>query len=434
MSSSSTTMPGNTNAPSDSSGPLTGVRVLDLTTVFMGPSCTQLLGDLGADVIKIEAPGGDSTRSIGPSGELGLGPLFLGLNRNKRSIVIDLKKPEGVQALKRLAQTADVFTTNVRPAAMRRLGVGYEQLSADNPRLIYASMVGFSQRGPYAGKAAFDDMIQAATGLAAAVGQGSDGEPRYLPITIADRSVGLYAFGVISAALYAREKSGRGQAIDIPMFETMVPYVLGDHLYGHTYEPQQGGFGYPRLMSPNRKPYRTQDGYVCCLIYTDRHWDIFLHAIGKADLLHTDPRFKDIRSRTQAIDELYQLVETELRQRSTAEWRALLPESEIPLFPMHTFDSLLDDEHLAAIGFFQHTEHPVAGRVLETAVPSEWSGTPPQRRHAVPTLGQHSVEVLAESGFSEHEIEALLASGAVRSPNPHPQSTQQGQPHDPNRL
>ena len=193
MSSSSTTLPGNTNAPSDSSGPLTGVRVLDLTTVFMGPSCTQLLGDLGADVIKIEAPGGDSTRSIGPSGELGLGPLFLGLNRNKRSIVIDLKKPEGVQALQRLAQTADVFTTNVRPAAMRRLGVGYEQLSANNPRLIYASMVGFSQRGPYAGKAAFDDMIQAATGLAAAVGQGSDGEPRYLPITIADRSVGLYA-------------------------------------------------------------------------------------------------------------------------------------------------------------------------------------------------------------------------------------------------
>ena len=397
-------------------GPLAGVRVLDLTTVFMGPSCTQLLGDLGADVIKIEAPGGDSTRSIGPSGELGLGPLFLGLNRNKRSIVIDLKQPEGVLTLLRLAETADVFATNVRPAAMRRLGVGYEQLAARNPRLIYASMVGFSQRGPYAAKAAFDDMIQAATGLAAAVGQGSGGEPRYLPITIADRSVGLYAFGVISAALYARERTGQGQSIDIPMFETMVPYVLGDHLYGHTFEPSQGDFGYPRLMSPNRKPYRTLDGYVCCLIYTDRHWDIFLRAVGKADLLTTDPRFKDIRSRTQAIDALYQLVEAELCQRTTAEWRALLPESEIPIFPMHTFDSLLDDEHLASIGFFEQTEHPVAGKVLETAVPSEWSGTPPERRHPVPTLGQHTMEVLTETGFSANEIDALLVAGAVRAP------------------
>ncbi|MFD1710712.1 CaiB/BaiF CoA transferase family protein [Ottowia flava] len=409
------THPTSTSVTPPPGGPLAGVRVLDLTTVFMGPSCTQLLGDLGADVIKIEAPGGDSTRAIGPSGELGLGPLFLGLNRNKRSIVIDLKQPEGVQTLLRLAESADVFATNVRPAAMRRLGVGYEQLSARNRRLIYASMVGFSQRGPYAGKAAFDDMIQAATGLAAAVGRGSGGEPRYLPITIADRSVGLYAFGVISAALYARERTGAGQSIDIPMFETMVPYVLGDHLYGHTFEPEQGDFGYPRLMSPNRKPYRTKDGYVCCLIYTDRHWEIFLRAVGKADLLQSDPRFKDIRSRTQAIDALYQLVEAELSQRTTAEWRALLPESEIPIFPMHTFESLLGDEHLESIDFFQRTDHPVVGKVLETAVPSEWSGTPPVRRHPVPTLGQHTAQVLAESGFSADEIDRLIAHGAVRA-------------------
>ena len=251
-------------------GPLDGVRVLDLTTVFMGPSCTQLLGDLGADVIKIEAPHGDSTRAIGPCGELGLGPLFLGLNRNKRSVVLDLKTPEGVEALLRLAREADVFTTNVRPAAMRRLGLGYERLAAENPRLIYASMVGFSQRGPYAAKAAFDDMIQAATGLAAAVGQGSGGVPRYLPITIADRSVGLYAFGVICAALHARHRTGVGQSIDIPMFETMIPYVLGDYLYGHL-RAEPGDFGYPCLMTPNRRPYKTQDGYVCCLIYVDRH-------------------------------------------------------------------------------------------------------------------------------------------------------------------
>lgn len=404
-----------TTTKHDVSGPLHGVRVLDLTTVFMGPSCTQLLGDLGADVIKIEAPQGDSTRTIGPCGDVGLGPLFLGLNRNKRSIVIDLKTPEGVDALLRLARDADVFATNVRPAAMRRLGLGYERLAAENPRLIYASMVGFSQRGPYAAKAAFDDMIQAATGLAAAVGQGSGGVPRYLPITIADRSVGLYAFGVICAALHARNQTGVGQSIDIPMFETMIPYVLGDHLYGHTFVPNKGDFGYPRLMTPNRRPYKTKDGYVCCLIYTDRHWNIFLNAVGKGEWLKTDPRFRDIRSRTQSIDALYQLVADELQHRTTAEWTQLLPESEIPILPMHTFESLLEDEHLAQTGFFEYSEHPVVGKILETAVPSEWSGTPPTRRTPVPALGQHTVEVLGESGFSEAEINALLATGAVRA-------------------
>ncbi len=404
----------NTTKPA-ASGPLAGVRVLDLTTVFMGPSCTQLLGDLGADVIKIEAPGGDSTRAIGPFGDKGLGPLFLGLNRNKRSIVIDLKQPDGIAALLRLTETADVFTTNVRPAAMRRLGVGYEQLRARNPRLIYASMVGFSQRGPYAGKAAFDDMLQAATGLADAAGRATGGAPRYLPITVADRSVGLYAFGVICAALHARHRTGEGQAIDIPMFETMVPYVLGDHLYGQTFVPARSDFGYPRLMSPSRKPYRTRDGYVCCLIYTDRHWEVFLRAVGKEDLLVNDPRFKDIRSRTQSIDALYQMVEAELCQRTTEEWRRLLPETEIPLFPMHTFESLLQDEHLASIGFFQQVEHPVAGTIRDTAVPSEWSGTPPSPRHRVPMLGEHTCEVLGEAGFSASEIDGLLATGAARA-------------------
>lgn len=395
------------------SGPLAGVRVLDLTTVFMGPSATQMLGDLGADVVKIESPGGDSTRAIGPCGDAGLGPLFLGLNRNKRSVVLDLKQPEAIEALLRLARDADVFATNVRPAAMRRLGLGSERLLAENPRLVYASMVGFSQRGPYAAKAAFDDMIQAATGLAAAVGEGAGEAPRYLPITIADRSVGLYAFGVISAALYARERTGRGQYVEIPMFETMVPYVLGDHLYGRTFVPDRGGFGYPRLMSPNRRPYRTLDGYVCCLIYTDRHWELFLNAISKGDWLRTDPRFANIGTRTRAIDDLYQLVADELAQRTTAEWRQLLPEAEIPIMPMHTFESLLHDEHLAATGFFREREHPVVGRVLETAVPSEWSSTPPDNHGPVPVLGQHTAEVLAEAGFAPHEIERLLASGAA---------------------
>ena len=275
------------------SGPLSGIKVLDLTTVFMGPFATQMLGDLGADVIKVEASGGDSTRTLGPNGEYGLGPLFLGLNRNKRSIVIDLKSAAGAELLLELTKSADVLATNIRPAAMARLGLGYARLAELNPQLIYASMVGFSQKGPYGPKAAYDDMMQAATGLAAVMGQQAEGEPRYVPLTIADRSVGLYAFGVIAAALYARTRTGKGQCVEIPMFETMVPYVLGDHLYGHTFVPSQGEFGYPRLMAKNRRPYKTKDGYVCCLIYTDRQWKIFLEAVGKGDLLKTDPRFAE---------------------------------------------------------------------------------------------------------------------------------------------
>jgi crotonobetainyl-CoA:carnitine CoA-transferase CaiB-like acyl-CoA transferase len=256
-------------------------------------------------------------------------------------------------------------------------------------------------------------MMQAATGLAAVMGQQAEGEPRYMPLTIADRSVGLYAFGVIASALYARTRTGMGQCVDIPMFETMVPYVLGDHLYGHTFVPSQGEFGYPRLMAKNRRPYKTKDGYVCCLIYTDRQWKIFLEAVGKGDLLKTDPRFADIRNRTAHIDELYQLVSEELEQRTTREWLGLLPENEIPIFPMHTLESLLEDEHLAATGFFTEVEHPIVGRIRETAVPSEWSGTVPLNRHPAAALGEHTVDVLREAGLGEQRIHQLVADNIV---------------------
>jgi len=395
------------------SGPLSGVKVLDLTTVFMAPLATQMLGDLGADVIKVEAPGGEATRTIGPNGEHGLGPLFLGLNRNKRSLVIDLKSAAGAELLRELAKSADVLATNIRPAAMERLGLGYARFAEVNPRLIYASMVGFSQKGPYGPKAAYDDMMQAATGLAAVMGQQAESEPRYLPLTIADRSVGLYAFGVIAAALYARTWTGKGQTVEIPMFETMVPYVLGDHLYGHAFIPSRGEFGYPRLMAKNRRPYRTKDGYLCCLIYTDRQWKIFLEAVGKGDLLKTDPRFADIRNRTAHIDELYQLVSEVLEQRTTREWREILPEQEIPIFPMHTLESLLADEHLAATGFFTEVEHPIVGRIRETAIPSEWSATVPANRRPAPALGEHTADVLREAGLGEQHIERLLAGKVV---------------------
>jgi crotonobetainyl-CoA:carnitine CoA-transferase CaiB-like acyl-CoA transferase len=407
-----------TQAP-DGGGPLAGVRIVDMTSVLMGPSATQYLGDLGADVIKVEAPKGDSTRGIGPMGDVKLGPIFLNTNRNKRSMVLDLKKAAGVEALFRLLKTADVLAYNVRPAAMQRLGVGYEDVRAINPRLIYAGMLGFSQRGRYAPEPAFDDLIQAATGLPGAVADATQGIPRYVPITIADRSVGLYAFGVIAAALYARERTGEGQRVDIPMFETMVPYVMGDHLFGHTFVPARGDFGYPRLLSSERRPYQTKDGYVCCLIYHDHHWRQFMKVVGRSELFETDPRFRTITSRTKHITELYGLVSDEMRNRTTAEWAECLKAADIPVFPVHSFASLLDDPHLRDIGFFQEVEHPVAGRIRSMAVPSEWSGTPPAPPGHAPLLGEHSADLLAEVGYSDAEIQALIAAGVTSQAEDH---------------
>lgn len=396
-----------------SEGALSGVRVLDMTTVFMGPLATQQLADLGADVIKIEAPGGDSTRSLGPGGEKGMGALFLALNRNKRSIALDLKKDEARQALLQLARTADVLVYNVRPAAMERLGLGYETLRAVNPRLLYVGLVGFSQRGRYAPQAAFDDLIQAASGMSDVVARGSGSIPRYLPMAIADRLVGLYAFGIVSAALFAVSKTGRGRRIDVPMFETMLSQVLGDHLYGETFVPARGTMGYPRLLSKNRRPYATKDGHICCTVYTDANWKSFLRLIGKPELFDTDPRFATISARTRVIDELYGMVADALLERTTAEWVDALRDADIPCFPMHTVESVLHDPHLGDIGFFQETEQPELGRIRQMKGPSEWSEGGPSLRSAAPGLGADTRAVLKEGGFEETQIDQLLASGAA---------------------
>lgn len=393
------------------SGPLSGVRIIDVTAVLMGPSATQMLADLGADVVKVEPPAGDATRKIGPGGDRKMGPIYLGVNRNKRSVVLDLKKPEAREILLKLAASADVLTYNVRPAAMARLGLTWEVLSAVNPRLIYAGMFGFSQRGRYAPSPAFDDLIQAATAMPTAMAASLDGTPRFVPMNLADRSVGLYAFGVIASALYARERTGLGQRVDVPMFETMVPYVLGDHLYGHKFEPALGEFGYPRLLSRARRPFRTKDAYVCCVIYQDHHWKAFLEVLGMPDMYKNDPRLANITTRTQHADELNEFVEQHLAARTTAEWRELLKAADIPVFPVHTFESLLEDDHLRDIGYFREEQVPGVGPVRETAVPSEWSGTPPRRYTPPPRLGEHSAEVLGELGYTPADVRRLIASG-----------------------
>lgn len=377
-------------------GPLAGVRILDLTSVFMGPLATVCMADLGAEVIKIESPDGDMVRPVGPGGEDGLGAIFQHLNRNKRSVVLDLKSEEGLAALLALARDADVLVYNIRPAAMTRLGLGWERLHALNPRLIFAGVFGYSQRGAYAAEPAFDDLIQAASGLAHAIGRTTGGAPAYVPVTVADRAVGYYAFGAISAALYAREQTGRGQRVDIPMFETMTSFVMGDHLYGHTYDPPQGDYGYPRLTARTRRPYRTLDGHVCCTVYTDAQWRAFLALAGRGELFDSDPRFKDLGTRTKNIEALYGLVEEILMTRSTEDWRQALRPHGVPIFPVHDFDSLLQDPHLTSIGFFQTATDARGQDIRVMACPSEWSDGLPGLRNPAPRKGQDTETVLAD--------------------------------------
>lgn len=397
-------------------GPLAGIKIIDMTSVLMGPYATQILGDMGADVIKVEAPDGDVTRQIAPSRHPGMGAIYLNANRNKRSICLDLKRPAGRETLLKLAADADVLVYNIRPQAMRRLGLDYETLAAVNPRLVYAGLFGFGQGGPYAAKPAYDDLIQGASVMSTLIAKAGDGTPRYVPTAVADRVVGLAAVGAICATLVNRDRTGLGQQVDIPMFETMVGFVLGDHLGGLTFDPAIGGGGYPRQLSPDRRPYRTRDGYVCALIYTDKQWTSFLDAIGQADLPRRDPRFANFANRIAHIDDVYGELGRIFLERSTADWLALLERADIPSMPMHDFDSVLEDPHLSATGFFQTLEHPTEGRLRMMRLATNWSRTPAEITRLPPQKGEDGVAILREVGFSEDEIDELAAQGALLRP------------------
>ncbi|MCW0234713.1 MAG: CoA transferase [Ferrovibrio sp.] len=395
-------------------GPLEGVRIIDLTTVLMGPYATVMFGDMGADVIKVEPPQGDLVRGLGPARHADMGPIFLHANRSKRSIVLDLKQPAGREALLRLAGTADVLFYNVRPQAMARLGLSYEDVAAVNPGIIYAGVFGYGQDGPYAARPAYDDLIQGAACLPTLYQLAGGHEPRYVPLTMADRVVGLTAFGNILGALYHRQRTGQGQRIDIPMFETMASFVLGDHMGGRSFEPPLGKPGYARLLAAARKPFRTSDGYVCVLIYNDKQWRSFFNAIGQPDKLDKDPRFADLASRTRHIDELYAEIAETIAGRSTEAWLQLLHEADIPAMPLHDLDSIFDDPHLNATGFFQTTEHPSEGTLRTMRYPSTWSQSQPGPTRPTPRCGEHSSEVLREAGYSEAEIARLRADKVTR--------------------
>ncbi len=391
-------------------GPLSGVKVLDLTTVVMGPFATQILAELGADVIKVEPHEGDNMRHAGPMRSPGMGYMFLNLNRGKRGIVLDLKRPEGREALMRLVPATDVLIYNVRPQAMARLGLSYEAVREVNPRILYVGAYGYSQRGPYAAKAAYDDLIQGASGVPWLASRNGAEAPRYAPVNLADRLTGLHAVYAVTSALFHRERTGRGQAVEVPMFESVAHFVLGDHSAGLTYDPPIADPGYARLLA--RRPYATRDGYICVLVYNDKQWKSFFDAIGHPELM-ADSRYSTQGNRARHIAEIYDALADLMKTRTTAEWTALLEKADIPVSAMNSIEDVVHDPHLAASGFFATENHPSEGKLLAPRTPTHWSESEPGLPRPAPRLGEHSGEVLREAGYSDAEIAELARRGVT---------------------
>ena len=393
--------------------PLSGVRVIDLTTVAMGPLTSQWLGDLGTDVVKIETPENDSTQQTGPSVEPGMAAVFLAANRNKRSIVLDLKTTLGREALLALIDGADVFLHNIRPQKLDKLGLSPTALTQRNPRLIYAGLHGFGEAGPYGGRPAYDDIIQGLSGGADLMGR-QGGEPRYFPSIAADKTTGLIAAMAILAALVGRASTGRGQVVEVPMFECMTAFNLVEHLYGHQFVPPIAPTGYPRVLSRDRRPFRTRDGHICMMPYTDAHWRAFFEEAGAKACL-ADPRFASMSARTAHIDLLYEQVSALLAERPSADWLTACDRLGIPAAPILSIEALETDPHLKEVGFFATLSDPAMGELRLPGVPVLFDG----QRPAVampPRLGEHSREILVQAGLDAALIDELCppaSSGAA---------------------
>jgi len=389
-------------------GPLSGIRVIDITTVVLGPFCSQTLGDMGADVIKVETTQGDSTRLIGPSRTPGMGSYFANLNRNKRSLAIDLKQPEAREAILKLVETADVFVHNMRIGAARRLGLDYETLSARNPKLIYACASGFRKGSSMQEFPAYDDLIQGVSGTAA-LNAGPDGAPRYFPTVMVDKLTGVTLASMIGMALFHRERTGQGQEIHLPMMETILSFMLVEHMWHGTLGEPEKGLGYPRMMTPHRRPYPTKDGFISVIAHSNAQWGKLFEAMGTPELID-DPRFNSVPARSKNIDAVYATLTEGMRHRTTGEWLAELRPADIPCGKANSLDDLFTDPYLSETGYFQAYQHPVEGAVVIPAIPARFSKTPPNVHRPWPTLGQHTREILAEAGCSEAEIEAIIAA------------------------
>ncbi len=390
------------------SGPLAGVKVLDLSTVVMGSYATQILGDLGAEIVKVEHGDGDIMRRAGPSPADGMGAIFVGLNRNKRSITLDLKQAKSLEVLLKLAAQSDVFFTNVRMAGLKRLGLGYDDIRAVKDDSIYVHCTGYGEGGPHAGKPAYDDLIQAASGVADLSTIRDGGPPRYMPTLVADKVSGLHAVYATIAALYARSQTGAGQFIEAPMFETFASFNLVENLYGHTFVPPLAKPAYTRSVSDHRKPFPTKDGYIGLLPYNDEQWRVFFKLGGRPDLAE-DLRFADFGSRTRNADDLYTAAAEVAMQRTTAEWLEALDSADIPAMKCNTLVDVLDEPHLRATGLIHERQHSAIGPYLCVGHPVKFSATPAGIRMDAPLLGEHTSAILAELGYSPDEIAEIVA-------------------------
>jgi len=396
-------------------GPLHGIRIVDVTTVMLGPYATQVLGDMGADVIKVEAPpAGDIARNLGPARTRGMSGSYLNMNRNKRSVAIDLKLDAAKGVLRKLAASADVFIHNMRPQAIERLGFGYDAVAQMKPDIVYVGAYGFGQAGPYRSKPALDDAIQAASGLASLF-KRQDGAPRYVPSAVADKIVGMTLVQAVLAAIVHRQRTGEGQFVEVPMLEAVVAFNLIDHLGEGAYAQGPNKIGYARAASPSRRPFATKDGFVCMLPYDDRQVLKFLTAVGRPELM-SDGCFSSYAARARHPEALYDLIHEVAPGRTTAQWVALCEDEQIPCMPIVDIEDLPQDEHLKAVGLFEPHEHPTEGQTRLVRSPIGFSRSPASIRRHAPAFAEHSVEVLREVGFTESEIDALLTGGAVLSP------------------
>lgn len=394
-------------------GTLDGVRVVDLSTVILGPWASQMLGDLGADVIKVETPSGDTTRHAGPRKNPGMASFFMGANRNKRSVVLDLNQEDGREALHKIIGTADVFLHNMRPRIAAKFGIRYEDLKEKYPNLIYCATYGFRSDGPMAENPAYDDIIQAASGIAELQTAFSD-QPRFVPTILADKTSSYNVLYAILAALFCRERNGGGQSIEVPMFESLVDFAMVEHLAGAAFEPAIDKMGYERLLNSERRPYATTDGYLAVLPYTDQNWKDFFKIADREDL-NDDPRFADMTARTKHSEEIYKLLGDIVATRPSAEWQDKLAKANIPVQKVNSKEDLLEDEQLNATGFWKIVDHPSEGQLRMPEPPIRFSKNPSSIRKVQPRLGQHSEEILAEAGYSQDDISRMLNEGVTKT-------------------
>jgi crotonobetainyl-CoA:carnitine CoA-transferase CaiB-like acyl-CoA transferase len=394
------------------SGALAGIRVVDLTTVVVGPTATLFLADYGADIVKVEAPGGDLLRGLGGQSRSGeLSGKFMHFNRNKRSIVLDLKQEAGRAALDRLLATADVFIANVRPAALERLGLGTKALRARHQKLVVCNLMGFGRAGRYRDRPAYDTIIQGMSGIADC-NRRAMGEPRYVPMVFADHLVGLIAAQCIMAALFRRERSGSGESIEVPMFENLAAFVLAEHMGDLTFVPPHGPSGDARVLDPMGKPVPTKDGHICVSANTDAQAFAMFDAIGRPELKR-DPRFASVTARLKNVRAYFDVRAEGFRSRTTAEWVEILEAADVPAGPMHSIESLCEDDHLADVGFFRAVDHPDEGKIVDLAFPNRFSGGGRDDYRPAPRLGGDSVAILRDLGYRDGEIDAMVRSGVT---------------------